>query len=61
MTGARAFGVLLRNEWFKARKRLAFWIALGFYAFFTLMNHGQPFLERSEGFRLPDIWNAVFG
>ena len=61
MTGARAFGVLLRNEWFKARKRLAFWIALGFYAFFTLMNHGQTFLERSEGFRLPDIWNAVFG
>ncbi len=61
MTGARAFGVLLRNEWFKARKRLAFWIALGFYAFFTLMNHGQPFLERSEGFRLPDIWTAVFG
>jgi len=61
MTGARAFGVLLRNEWFKARKRLAFWIALGFYAFFTVMNHGQPFLERSEGFRLPDIWTAVFG
>lgn len=61
MRGARAFGVLLRNEWFKARKRLAFWIALGFYAFFTLMNHGQPFLERSEGFRLPDIWGAVFG
>ncbi|MYE33769.1 MAG: hypothetical protein F4X23_02830 [Gemmatimonadales bacterium] len=61
MKGARAFGVLLRNEWFKARKRVAFWIALGFYAFFTLMNHGQPFLERSEGFRLPDIWTAVFG
>lgn len=61
MRGARAFGVLLRNEWFKARKRLAFWIALGFYAFFTVMNHGQPFLERSEGFRLPDVWPAVFG
>lgn len=61
MKGARAFGVLLRNEWFKARKRVAFWIALGFYAFFTLMNHGQPFLERSEDFRLPDIWAAVFG
>ena len=61
MKGARVFGVLLRNEWFKARKRVAFWIALGFYAFFTLMNHGQPFLERSEGFRLPDIWTAVFG
>lgn len=61
MRGVRAFGVLLRNEWFKARKRVAFWIALGFYAFFTLMNHAQPFLERSEGFRLPDIWTAVFG
>lgn len=61
MKGARVFGVLLRNEWFKARKRVAFWIALGFYAFFTLMNHGQPFLERSEGFRLPDIWADVFG
>lgn len=61
MKGARAFGVLLRNEWFKARKRIAFWIALGFYAFFTVMNHGQPFLDGSEGFRLPDIWAAVFG
>lgn len=61
MKGARVFGVLLRNEWFKARKRVAFWIALGFYAFFTLMNHGQPFLERSDGFRLPDIWTDVFG
>lgn len=61
MKGARAFGVLLRNEWFKARKRVAFWIALGFYAFFTLMNHGRPFLERSDGFRLPDIWADVFG
>lgn len=61
MKGARVFGVLLRNEWFKARKRVAFWIALGFYAFFTIMNHGQPFLERSEGFRLPDVWTAVFG
>ncbi|MDE2879907.1 MAG: hypothetical protein OXT63_12660 [Gemmatimonadota bacterium] len=61
MRGARAFGVLLRNEWFKARKRLAFWIALGFYAFFTLMNHAQPFLERGEGFRLPSIWVSVFG
>ena len=61
MKGARVFGVLLRNEWFKARKRIAFWIALGFYAFFTLMNHGQPFLERSDGFRLPDIWADVFG
>ena len=61
MKGARTFGVLLRNEWFKARKRVAFWIALGFYAFFTAMNHVQPFLERSDGFRLPDIWAAVFG
>ncbi len=61
MKGARAFGVLLRNEWFKARKRVAFWIALGFYALYTLMNHAQPFWERSEGFRLPDIWAAVFG
>ncbi len=61
MKGARAFGVLLRNEWFKARKRVAFWIALGFYAFFTLMNYAQPFLEGSEGFRLPDMWASVFG
>ena len=60
MRGGRAFVVLLRSEWFKARKRLAFWIALGFYAFFTFMTHAQPFFEREEDFRLPDIWADVF-
>ena len=60
MRGGRAFAVLLRNEWFKARKRVAFWIALGFYAFFIFMNHAPAFFERGEDFRLPNVWAAVF-
>ena len=61
MKGGRVFGVLLRNEWFKARKRLAFWLPLGFYAFITFGTYAYPFLEESEGFRLPEVWTMVFG
>ena len=61
MKGGRAFGVLLRNEWFKARKRIVLWMALGFYALVTFMDKAYSFFERSEGFRLPDIWASVFG
>ncbi|WP_425155454.1 hypothetical protein [Candidatus Palauibacter sp.] len=61
MKGGRVFGVLLRNEWFKARKRLALWIALGFYAVGVFGSHAYPFFQRSEDFRLPEIWGAVFG
>ncbi len=60
MKGGRVFGVLLRNEWFKARKRIVLWMALGFYALVTFMDKAYSFFERSEGFRLPDIWASVF-
>ena len=54
-------GVLLRNEWFKTRKRLAFWLALGFFSFITFMNHAQGFFESDEDFALPQVWGSVFG
>ncbi len=57
----RIGGVLLRNEWFKTRKRAAFWLGLGFFAFITFMNHGQGFFEGEADFRLPDVWRDVFG
>ena len=60
MRGARAFGVLLGNEWVKARKRIAFWIALGFFAFFTFMGHSFSFFQDSGNFRLPEVWSDVF-
>ncbi|WP_420635093.1 hypothetical protein [Candidatus Palauibacter sp.] len=61
MNGGRVFGVLLRNEWFKARKRIAFWMALGFFTFGTVGTHAYPFFQRSEGFNLPGAWGSVFG
>lgn len=60
MRGARVFGVLLRNEWFKARKRVAFWLPLGFYTLTALANHTGSFIQRDAGFRLPEVWSRVF-
>lgn len=56
----RIWGVLLWNEWFKTRKRVAFWLGLGFFVFITFMNHGQGFFEGEADFRLPEIWGDVF-
>ena len=54
----RIWGVLLRNEWFKTRKRLAFWLTLGFFSFITFMIHGESYFDaRSDpdvNFTLPE-------
>ena len=61
MSGVRAYGILLRNEWFKARKSMAFRLPLGFYACWVLMNHANAFFRREDGFGFPDIWSRIFG
>lgn len=61
---ARVWGVLFRNEWFKARKRLAFWLTLGFFSFVTAMNHGSEFFDARDDpettYALPEAWSNVF-
>ncbi|MEM7414089.1 MAG: ABC transporter permease [Gemmatimonadota bacterium] len=63
--GPKIWAVLLRNEWFKARHRLAFVVTLGMYVFINTMTHGQSAydaLQREDReFGLPDAWSAMFG
>lgn len=57
--------LLVRNEWFKARKRLAFWMTLAFFAFVTFMTHGESFLrarrDPEREFAFPEVWSRIFG
>ncbi len=61
----RIWGVLLRAEWFKARKRLAFWVALGMFAVITFMTHAESFFDArrkvEETYALPEVWSRVLG
>ncbi|WP_419948381.1 hypothetical protein [Candidatus Palauibacter sp.] len=61
MSGGRACGILLRNEWFKARKSLAFRLPLGFYAFWVFVNHANAFFRDEDSVRFPEIWSSIFG
>lgn len=55
---------LLRNEVLKARKRLAFWVTLGLFAFITAMEHGEDWYramrDPERSFALPVAWASVF-
>lgn len=63
--GRGVWMVLLRNEWFKARHRLAFVVTLSLYALINVMEHGGEAYqartndERSYGF--PQAWSSIFG
>lgn len=63
--GPGIWTVLLRNEWFKARHRMAFVVTLGMYVFINVMTHGQSAydaLQRDDReFGFPDAWAAIFG
>ena len=62
--GAGVWRVLVRNEWFKARRRLAFLVTYGLFSFITLMEHGGDLrrARTSEDFTyaLPRAWSSVF-
>lgn len=62
--GPEIWLVLAKNEWFKARHRLAFLVTLGMYVFITVMEHAssvQAALEREDvDYGLPEAWRAVF-
>lgn len=62
--GRGVWGVLARNEWFKLRRRPAFYVTLGFFAFVHLMDDGGSFFRaRSDAdydFALPRAWSQVF-
>ena len=38
--GPGVWSVLVRNEWFKARRRLAFLVTFGLFTFIHVMEHG---------------------
>ena len=63
--GPGVWAVLLRNEWFKARHRLAFVVTLALFAFIQLMEYGDNALrarrDEDYSFALPEAWSAVFG
>lgn len=62
--GSGVWRVLLRNEWFKASRRLAFLVTYGLFAFITLMEHGgearQAQVDPEVTYALPDVWRDVF-
>jgi len=62
--GSAVWWVLLRNEWFKARHRLAFVVALAMYAFITIMEHASSVMSARERddveYALPDAWSQIF-
>ena len=49
-----------KNEWFKLRKRLAFWLPLGSYALLVFPRVAPLFLDSSEELQLPGFWTSVF-
>lgn len=62
--GPRVWGVLVRNEWFKARHRVAFMVTLAFFAFIHVMETADSVLtarrEADRDFSLPRAWTDVF-
>lgn len=63
--GPGIWGVLLRNEWFKARHRLAFVVTLGLFTFINVMEYGDEALrsrrDNDYTFGLPEAWSSIFG
>lgn len=58
-------GVMVRNEWLKARKRLASWVTLGFFVLIAGLGFGSNYLEArrrpDRAFALPDAWPEILG
>jgi ABC-type transport system involved in multi-copper enzyme maturation permease subunit len=56
--------LLLRNEWFKARRRVAFLVTLALFAFINLMDHGGDYLRARRDpeftYALPGAWQGIF-
>lgn len=63
--GPGVWRVLFANEWFKLRKRTAFWLTLGFFAFIATMANGEEFYrarnDPERTFALPGAWAEVIG
>ena len=62
--GPGVWPVLLRNEWFKATRRLAFLVTFGLFAFIMVMDHGSDLRQAQTSedatYALPDAWGSVF-
>lgn len=57
--------ILLRNEWFKARKRLASWVTFGAFVLIAGLGFGSNYLQaRGDADRvyaLPGAWPEILG
>jgi len=62
--GPAVWGVLLRNEWFKARHRLAFLVTLALFTFIHVMDYGESVVRARRDadytFGLPEAWRSIF-
>ena len=62
--GPGVWAVLIRNEWFKARHRLAFAVTLAFFAFIHVMETADEVLgareREDQSYGLPGAWGDVF-
>ena len=54
--GRGVWGVLVRNEWFKATRRLAFLVTFGLFAFIHLMDYGEDAVRAQ---RDPEFTHAL--
>ena len=62
LTG-RIWLILLRNEWQKAWKRMAFLLPLGFFLFVNVMGFGSSYYDArndpERSFALPEAWSEI--
>lgn len=61
---SRIWGILFRNEWFKARKRMAFLLPFGFFLLITTGGFASSYFEArndpDRSFALPVAWSQIF-
>lgn len=62
--GPGVWAVLVRNEWFKARHRLAFGVTLAFFAFIHVMETADEVMSARDNdevdYGLPAAWSDMF-
>lgn len=58
-------GIMLGNEWLKARKRLASWVTFGTFAAMATLGFGSEYFgargDPDRSFALPDAWSEILG
>ena len=62
--GPGIWWVLLRNEWFKTRHRLAFVVSWALFTLINVLGHGgeayRAMDDPSRSYALPEVWSEIF-